>query len=92
MQVRSGSTYTLAELAPLAKKGLETYDGGISHRRAVEILNERHPTGRGRYHAPQISQALNDPDGNPGMVLLLIEAFTDYTTDRVPRYKVERKG
>lgn len=89
---RAGRFYTLEELGELARRGLETYEGGISHRRAAEILNERHDPTRGKFHRPQVSAALKDPEGNPGMVLLLVETFTDYTTDQRPRYLIERKG
>lgn len=88
---RSGSTYTLGELAELARRGLATFEGGISQRRAAELLNERFEPERGRYHQTQISAALNDPASNPGMVRLLVEAFTDYATDEVPRYLLVRK-
>ncbi len=89
---RAGRFYTLEELRELARRGLETYEGGISHRRAAEILNERHDPTRGKFHRPQVSAALKDPEGNPGMVLLLVETFTDYATDQRPRYLLERKG
>ena len=86
---RAGRTYTLTELAELARHGLE--EQNLSHARAVEILNEQYTPTRGKYHQPQISQALNNPSQNPGMVLLLVRAFTGYDVEEEPLYRLKRE-
>ncbi len=84
---RTGSTYTLGELAELARRGLE----GRTQTEAAAYLNAHHPSNRGRFTKQQISNALRNPVGNPGLILLLVEAFTDYKMDQQPRYLLERR-
>lgn len=84
---RAGSTYTLDELAELARRGIE----GRTQTEAAEYLNTHYPSDRGQYTKQQISNALRNPVANPGMILLLVEAFTDYKTDQQARYLLERK-
>ena len=92
VQYRAGRFYTLDELAELARRGLETYEGGISQSRAAEILNEHHTGTRGKFYQAQISNALATPARQPTLVLLLVETFTDYCPDEKPRYLLKRKG
>jgi len=87
---RSGSTYTIAELAELARRGMQTR--GLTQVKAAEYLNEHFDPPRGRVAQPQISAALRAPEANPGLVLLMVQAFTDYDVDEMPRYFITRKG
>ena len=91
LSFRSGGYYTLDELAELARRGLATFEGGISQARAAEILNERYEGQRGAYYQAQISGALSNPERYPSLVLLLVEAFSGYTLNEKPRYLLERK-
>ncbi len=92
INIRSGGTYTLNELAELARRSLETYEGGISQRRAAKVLNEKFESDRGEWKQPHISAALNDPQRNPGLVRLLVRAFSPYTVDDEPRFRIEREA
>ncbi len=89
VQFRAGRFYSLEELAELARRSLETQ--GLTQTKAAAILNERYEGQRGRFYQTQVSAALKDPTRNPAMVLLLVEAFTDYKTDQQPRYLLERR-
>lgn len=88
IRFRSGSVYTLEELAALARRGLE----GRTQSEAADYLNEHYPSDRGLYRKQQISNALNNPSANPGLVLLLVKAFTRYETDGTPLYRIRRSG
>ena len=90
VQFRAGRFYTLEELSELARRDMTAK--GITQVQAANMLNERFDPTRGQYHRTQISAALKHPERNPGMVLLLVETVTDYTTDQVPRYLLERKA
>lgn len=90
IQFRAGRFYSLPELAELARRSMKAK--GITQAQAADVLNETHDPSRGQYHRPQVSAALNDPEHNPGMVLLLVETFSDYKTDQQPRYQLERKS
>lgn len=89
IRFRSGSSYTLEELAELARRGLE--DRGLTQQQAADYLNEHFTPERGQFHRPQISSALRQPETNPGMVLLLVRAFTDYVVIEPARYTIQRK-
>ena len=82
--------YTLAELAAFAEAGLRA--SGLSQRAAAEYLNEHHPTETGAYHQPQNSGALRDPERNPRMVTVLVEAFTNYTVHPEALYVLRSTG
>ena len=87
---RPGRTYALTELAELARRGIEAH--GLTHQQVSEHLNEHGPEPRrGKYHRAQIGAALSQPEKNPGMVMLLIETFTDYTVHTPARYLLDRK-
>lgn len=86
---RNGSSYTLQELAELVRRGLK--EKGLTQVEAAAYLNAHFEPIRGKYHRPQVSAALTNPDTNPGMVLLMVEAFTDYEIKEAPRYKLSRK-
>ena len=88
---RGGRSYTITELAKLARHGLKTYQGGITQEEAAKELNERFTPQRGEFRQSQVSMALKDPAKYPGMVMLLIEAFTDYRVNEQAKYTIERK-
>lgn len=83
---QTGETYTLDELASLARHGLDTFQGGITQVEAADYLNKHHGGIRGQYSQAQISGALKNPGRNPAMIRLLVEAFTDYRLDEKPRF------
>ena len=89
---RPGRTYTLDELAELARRGIENQ--GLTQQQAADHLNEHYPTARkgsAKFHRAQVGAAIANPERNPRMLLLLIEAFTDYTVRTPPRYLLDRK-
>ncbi len=89
---RPGRTYTLKELVELARRGLETRR--LTHQQAADYLSEHFPMKRSdsrKYHRAQVGAALSNPERNPRMVMLLVEAFTDYTVHTPARYLLDRK-
>ena len=86
---RPGRTYTLIELAELARRNLE--HRGLTQQQAADFLNEHATPQRGKYHRVQVGAALSQPEKNPGMVMLLIEMFTDYAVRTPARYLLDRK-
>lgn len=87
---RNGSSYTLTELVDLVRRGLK--EKGMTQAEAAAYLNEHYEPTRGKYHRSQVGAALSDPETNPGMVLLLVQAVTDYEVKEPPRYKLSRKS
>ncbi len=87
---RGGSRYTIEELAELARRGVE--QSGLTQEEVAAELNQKQRGRRGKIRRTQISMALNDPGRNPGMLLLLIETFTDYVATEEVRYVLERKA
>ena len=87
---RAGGRYTIEELAELARRGVE--QSGLTQEEITAELNRRQLGRRGEIRRTQISMALNDPARNPGMLLLLIETFTDYVAAEEVRYVLERKA
>ena len=87
---RAGRAYTIEELAELARSAMETR--GITQAQAAEVLTKQFEAKRGkRFQQPQVSAALKDPEKNPGMVMLLVEAFTDYRVNETAKYTLEKK-
>ena len=82
---------TLPELAKIAREAIE--GEGLSQAAVADRLNDDYSdrAQRGRFHRAQVSSALNDPGRNPGMVLLLVEAFTPWKVDDEPRYTLSKK-
>ena len=87
---RSGSSYTIEELADLARQGMEA--AGLTQSEVAGVLNERYKEEAGRrYTQPQISAALKDPARYPGTILRMIAALTGYEVDEAPLYTIRRK-
>ena len=87
---RSGQSYSLEELATLARQGLA--NRGLTQTQAADELTERFTPERGqRFQQPHVSAALNSPAENPGMIRLLVEAFTDYAVEDQPRYMIRKR-
>ena len=87
---RTGHAYTIEELAELARSAMETK--GVTQNQAAEELTKRFEAKRGkRFQQPQVSAALKDPEKNPGMVMLLVEAFTDYRVNEKAKYTLEKQ-
>lgn len=86
---RVGKSYTLPELAEIARAALDA--AGLSQAQAAELLNERFKPQRGRFRQPQLSAAFREPTRNPGMVLMLLEAFTPYRVEPDARYVLARQ-
>ena len=87
---RSGRSYSVGELATLARQGLERR--GLTQAQAADELTGRFTPERGqRFQQPHISAALNNPGENPGMIRLLVEAFTDYAVEEEPRYTIRKR-
>ena len=87
---RAGGRYTIEELAELARRGVE--QSGLTQEEIAAELNQKRRGRRGEIRRTQISMALNDPARNPGMLLLLLETYTDYIATEEVRYVLERKG
>ena len=89
---RPGRTYTLMELVVLARRGLETRR--LTHQQAADYLSKNFPMKRSdsrTFHRAQVGAALSNPERNPRMVMLLVEAFTDYKVHTPARYLLDRK-
>jgi len=84
---RSGSSYTIEELADLARRGIES--AGLTQKEIAATLNERYQAER-KYLQPQISAALKDPARYPGTILRMVETFTGYEVNESPRYTIKR--
>ena len=90
IKYKPGRTYSVTELAELARRAMEQKN--ITQQQAAEELSRQFEAKRGsRFQQPQVSAALGDPEKNPGMVMLLIEAFTDYRVNETTKYTLERK-
>ena len=81
--------YALAELAELARRGLHAR--GLTQQQAADWLNEHVETTRGKIYRAQVTRALQDPERNPALVLLIVNHFTDYDVEPVPKYEIRRK-
>jgi len=85
----AGKPYTIEELASLARNGLK--EAGLTQREAAEDLTKRFNPERGTFRQPQISDALRKPTENPGMVIRMVRAFTEYDVGDQPRYILHKK-
>ena len=87
---KTGRAYSIADLAELARSTMEQKN--ITQQQAAEELSRQFEAKRGsRFQQPQVSAALSDPEKNPGMVMLLVEAFTDYRVSEAAKYTLEKK-
>jgi hypothetical protein len=89
VRFRAGSTYTIEELAELARRGIE--ESGLTQQQVADLLNEEDQALRGTIRRTQISMALNSPEDNAGMLIRLVERFTTYRATQQTRYLLEKK-
>jgi hypothetical protein len=85
---RSGSSYTIEELADLVRSTLEQKD--MTYRNAARSLAKQDGKSL-RSTEAQISMALSSPAQRPGMVLRLVELVSDYEIEGPARYTIRRK-
>ena len=88
VRFRAGSTYTIEELAELVRRGIN--ESGLTQQQVADLLNEEDQALRGTIRRTQISMALNSPADNTGMLIRLVERFTDYRATPQTRYLLER--
>lgn len=84
--LRSGSSYTLDELAASVQSALQRE--GMSYREAARRIVDRHG-GALRSTEAQISMAMRDPQARPGTVVQLLEVL-GYCLAGEPTYKIRR--
>lgn len=64
----------------------------FAYRLMITVPTRQRGKRSGMYRKQQISNVLNNPSANPGLVLLLVKACTRYETDGTPLYRIERKA
>ncbi|MFQ5568635.1 MAG: hypothetical protein ACE5G0_03105 [Rhodothermales bacterium] len=87
--IQEGRLYSVAELADLARRGLQSFDGGVTRAQAAAILNKRYAAS---YTKGDIQAAIIYPGRHPQLVLRLVDTFTAYRIVGEPHFEIRRKN
>ena len=87
--IQEGRLYSIAELADLARRGLQGYDGGVTRAEAARILNKRYGS---HYTKSDVHAAISQPVQHPLMVIRLVDTFTSYSIVGEPHFEIKRKS